>query len=499
MKISMWMLFDNLTEYQPVSAINDGDAVIRQVRMFSAKEQLRPDTVYIGHADEFSGSDHDAIVLANGRDRITVSHCDAAELMNRVLSIFDRLRDWDNRLKEARLTQNPYQEIMRIANEEIRCPMVLGCKDLTVYAITEQYHDEDVYKGWDEVKEIRTLPVWLIKFVNDLATSAWSPDDVDPAIIEPWPGMKAKMQVRFNCYVNGEIWGHMMLYVDEYRNSEIQLARYVADLYGNLLERQRDKDLSTYSAYYWVADILDGKSFEKGAIHSLYWSHGWEDNELLQLYRIMAKREEEHNNVLYWLFDSITERLKGAVTFVYRDSIVVVGKCSPAFSRLAADCIQEVSELCGYRCGVSFPFTDIEKIGVFFRQAGYAVKYANEGRGVLHRFEDVAYDGVIEEFTSNTDWQLWIDPKVYDLMEMDRKQGRELYSTLVCYLSNGMHIGNTADQLFVHRNTLIKRLGRIEELLGRNLQDVEDRQYLYFCVNLIERMNAKENGPTGGK
>ena len=493
MKISMWMLFDNLTEFQPVSAISDGDAVIRQVRMFSPKEQLRPDTVYIGHADEFSGGDHDPIVLANGRDRITVSHCDAAELMNRVLSIFDRLRDWDNRLKEARLTQNPYQEIMRIANEEIRCPMVLGCKDLTVYAITEQYHDEDVYKGWDEVKEIRTLPVWLIKYVNDLATSAWSPDDIDPAFIEPWPGMKAKMQVRLNCYVNGEIWGHLMVYVNELKNSVIQLGRYVADLYGDLLERLHSKDYDSYSAYYWVADLLDGKTFEKGAIRSLYWSLGWEDNEQLQLYRIMAKRAENHNNVMYWSFDNIRERLKSAVTFVYRDSIIIIGKNTPSFSRLAADCIREVTDLSGYRCGVSFPFTDIEKIGVYFRQAGYAVKYAFEKQEAIHRFEAVAYEGILKEFADNTDWKLWIDPKILRLVDMEKQQGKELYSTLVSFLSNGMHIGNTADALFVHRNTLIKRLNRIEELLGRSFQNVNDQEYLYFCVSMIERMDSIEN------
>ena len=339
---------------------------------------------------------------------------------------------------------------------------------------------------------IRTLPVWLIKFLTEVHDHVWSQDKVDPAVMAPWPGMKTNLQVRFNCYCNGEVWGHLMIYVNELTNTVKQLAQYVADLYGVLLDRLYDKERDVYSSYYWLSDLLDGKSFEKGAINTLYWAHRWKENDELQLYRIMAKRAEDHNNVMYWSYGSLKERLNSAVTFLYRDSIVIVGKSTPAFSKVARECIAEVAGLSGYRCGVSFPFTDITNIGVSFRQAGYAVEYTQEtNRERILYFEDVAYDGILHEFADNTDWKLWIDPRVYKLMEMDKEQGRELYSTLVCYLSNKMHMGNTAEQLFVHRNTLIKRLGRIEELLGRDLQDAGNQGYLYFCVRLLEAMGSK--------
>lgn len=61
------------------------------------------------------------------------------------------------------------------------------------------------------------------------------------------------------------------------------------------------------------------------------------------------------------------------------------------------------------------------------------------------------------------------------LREADRHGTGDLLATLEAYLAHGCSAADTAAALFVHRNTLHKRLQRIEEVLGLDLRTTEGR------------------------
>lgn len=75
-------------------------------------------------------------------------------------------------------------------------------------------------------------------------------------------------------------------------------------------------------------------------------------------------------------------------------------------------------------------------------------------------------------------WSVAIQPPppsqsslIESLVRYDRERGTELLSTLETYLSSGASLHRTAAELFLHRNTLRKRLDRISELTGLCLDD----------------------------
>jgi sugar diacid utilization regulator len=57
------------------------------------------------------------------------------------------------------------------------------------------------------------------------------------------------------------------------------------------------------------------------------------------------------------------------------------------------------------------------------------------------------------------------------LVEYDRRNGTDLIPTLRAYLAEDRHQRRAATRLFVHVNTLVYRIGRIEALLERDLRD----------------------------
>ncbi|MBB3110273.1 purine catabolism regulator [Paenibacillus phyllosphaerae] len=60
------------------------------------------------------------------------------------------------------------------------------------------------------------------------------------------------------------------------------------------------------------------------------------------------------------------------------------------------------------------------------------------------------------------------------LLQLDTRERRELQRTLRAYYDHHCHIADTAKQLFVHRNTVIYRLEKCEQLTGRSLRSISD-------------------------
>lgn len=76
------------------------------------------------------------------------------------------------------------------------------------------------------------------------------------------------------------------------------------------------------------------------------------------------------------------------------------------------------------------------------------------------------------------------------LLAYDEKRGGGLVQTLEAYLDLGGGMQEIADRLFIHRNSLIYRLRRIEELTGRILADPHDRLLLHLALK-VRQMPAQ--------
>lgn len=72
--------------------------------------------------------------------------------------------------------------------------------------------------------------------------------------------------------------------------------------------------------------------------------------------------------------------------------------------------------------------------------------------------------------------------KVETLAEHDHKTNGDLLHTLEAYLDYGGALAEAAGAINVHRNTLLYRLGRIEEIIGIDLKEVEQRLNLHVAL-----------------
>ena len=73
------------------------------------------------------------------------------------------------------------------------------------------------------------------------------------------------------------------------------------------------------------------------------------------------------------------------------------------------------------------------------------------------------------------------------LEEHDRTRRSDLVHTLKTYFATGANASEAADRLFLHRNSMIYRLERIQELTGLDLKDHRVALALQLGLLAMER------------
>jgi len=76
------------------------------------------------------------------------------------------------------------------------------------------------------------------------------------------------------------------------------------------------------------------------------------------------------------------------------------------------------------------------------------------------------------------------DEIMQPLIEYDNQNRGSLVKTVEAYFDHHGNISQTAESLFVHRNTLLYRMERIEELTGLNLDHANMRLALHLSLKL---------------
>jgi DNA-binding PucR family transcriptional regulator len=74
---------------------------------------------------------------------------------------------------------------------------------------------------------------------------------------------------------------------------------------------------------------------------------------------------------------------------------------------------------------------------------------------------------------------------VEPLEEHDRERRSDLVKTLKVYFDTGANASEAADRLFLHRNSMLYRLARIEKLIGLNLKDSQARLALQLGLMYV--------------
>lgn len=152
-------------------------------------------------------------------------------------------------------------------------------------------------------------------------------------------------------------------------------------------------------------------------------------------------------------------------------------------------------------CGISNLFYNLIDTTKYRTQAEYALHFGImfHPNQQLHNYEDyylpsILAPRVIEMFPCN-----YLSPAITYLQEYDKIHFSNFLETLKCYITNLCSTSETINILHIHRNSLLYRINKIEELTGISLDDYHTRLHLmisFYMMELEKKLQKNQQAET---
>jgi purine catabolism regulator len=141
--------------------------------------------------------------------------------------------------------------------------------------------------------------------------------------------------------------------------------------------------------------------------------------------------------------------------------------------------------------GVGRSYPGAEGIRLSFQESERALALGERlfGQGSATFFADLGLHRLLFSVASRGELEAFWQEYLGRLAEHDKKRGGTLMGTLQAWLHHG-NVARTARALGVHRNTLLYRLERIQDMTGLDLEDGATRLNLFVALRAREALRA---------
>ncbi len=139
-----------------------------------------------------------------------------------------------------------------------------------------------------------------------------------------------------------------------------------------------------------------------------------------------------------------------------------------------------------FSCGVGRMAIYVQGIPQSFREAQRAVEIGRRlfGEGKIHSFARLGIYRLLFYLDGQSELNAFYQEMLGPLLDYDTRHDGTYIKTLECYFQFNGNLSQTARTMHFHRNSLIYRLERIEEILGRSLEDAELRLSLQIALKI---------------
>ncbi|HLG61426.1 MAG TPA: helix-turn-helix domain-containing protein [Ktedonosporobacter sp.] len=139
-----------------------------------------------------------------------------------------------------------------------------------------------------------------------------------------------------------------------------------------------------------------------------------------------------------------------------------------------------------YSCGIGRIAKKLEEIPQSAREAQQALEIGRRlfGEGKIHSFARLGVYRLLFYLDGQRDLESFYQETLGPLLNQDSRNDNTLLETLEGFFRCNGNLSETARAMHLHRNSLLYRLGRIEEILGASLDDPELRLSLQIALKI---------------
>ena len=456
------------------------------------QEHFQNGVLYFGYYAQVAGQELPAhCVLAGAPPRAAEAQADRDLALAEEGELFF-LFNLSKSLIEASRSPGLYTELMDcaartgsvsafidLAASRLGSPVVLVDRDFKVLAFSSIYPIDDPI--WAQNVRQGYCCYEFVSAVGELESVKRAPDSSEPVLVtcSASPSQKLSSKV----FWGGEMIGYVIALEGEssFGPAHFEQLALVSAASGDMLARYAPYLLPDGTQYQRLLyDLLIGAPPEKLApvIAKLRFP------EKLCALRLSQDGGQGQKRLRQQVAEKLRALFPGSQMTFHENGIAALlapdGPCGPGPEQFALLCgLAEDEQL---SIGVSNAFGEIADFARHYARARRALELAAKLklRGRVCRYADLAFYDLVSAATKKDGLERYVHPALALLRRYDEENGAELLRTLERFLACDCSLKLASEALFIHRNSLAYRLGRIGELTGLDLADSGTR----FLLNL---------------
>lgn len=298
-----------------------------------------------------------------------------------------------------------------------------------------------------------------------------------------------------NIYVDGAFAYRIAVTecIRPFRSSDETLVRILEEKFLELLEEMAEVQGQEHSPLAGLlSDMIRKDIVNKAALDMELGSLGWQSSDQYCVLCLKFDPGFRSDNTGAYYCRELRKEFPESLAFVPENDLVMVVNQTVS-QRSSSDFFQQFAVFIrenNFRAGTSNPCRDLYKIRKYYRQAQIVLDIGQKENPSewRHSFGDYVLNYIFSMATSEFEKEELYSPVYYKIRKYDEENGTSLLETLRCYLDNQMNTLRTAQELFIHRSTMIYRLKRICEIGQTTLADKDELLHLHLTFHLLEQV-----------
>ena len=504
MKLNADILFDNLPAQ--FEARMDGPKeerlLLGRPRLYEGMEQpFRAGTLTIVRAERLPQRAHaepGAVIICLGssprikryQDRCTVIKtsgvCDFYQLFNSVQEIFDRYDAWDADLAGIADGDADIPRMLTRSEEVLDRSLLAIDKDFRVIGISEHSTANAALYKHDSM---RSQNLDLELFDRFIGVHDLSMEQQDPFMIE----VLGSSTLNYNLYDDGIYAGCVTVEYGSraHRESDGPILKVLGDHIIRALRQLSALEADDRGTIRRaVQDLVEGYPLDSVG-RDLF-------ERAASQRRFVCMRLKLSNRLanlpIGYIRNMVESMFPKSITFEHHRNSVVsfidldeLDRKRPYIDAIR-DAIDPYISTMGMSAGISDPVRDLVQARLYYLEANIALENGElfAPSETIHTFQDHALEDMIVGSLGELPLDMLCPDGLRRLMEHDEESTTSYIETLRIYLDNNTNITKTANDLFVHRSTLLERLSRIKRELDVDLDDPDTQLRIRMLLKAME-------------
>jgi len=506
MNLNLGVIIDGFSVYKPiVHKISDKKAQIRGFNYYSPEfTETNPDYVYvIGNekAGKAFGNNCPKHIIISGDIPKDLPEKTATIIQiqkipveaviqtgNNILASFDA---WHNSLLMAVINHKSINDFLNIAAEMLVNPIIVMNNNLGIISTAGSILGSTEGTIWEKVNSPGFVmdnfytPEEIKKISLHIAQKSESIINIHPA------NDPAHSTLGVHIWIDGKLYGAIGTvdmnkpFTEGQKETLVIIAKVLKLYFQNHSIYMRIAEDKTN----WLDSLLDGVEIPADIISKYLLKHQWKLDDYFCVAVFSVSNDIKIPIISILDIKQINDLFPDALVSIYEENIIMIIRCEDKqhlYGKKKQQLEQFLKKDIAICCGLSMVFNNFMYLRYYYIQSKFAASQCKPPlSAAICLYDDFQAEHVLNTLSLGFDLRCFCHPGILSLWESGNESHKELVNCLYHYFLNGRNISAAADAISIHRNTLIYRLSKAEEILNIDIKKSSEKQTFFFIISCM--------------